>query len=60
MKLVDPLDKQSVQLAVNAMILRRVGLSNDYELTEEKIDEQEHGFYEASVIFFVPGVSKDL
>ena len=40
--LVNQLDEQRVQLAINALILRRMG------------------FYEPSVIFFVPGASRDL
>ncbi|MEC2054243.1 hypothetical protein I6J18_00150 (plasmid) [Peribacillus psychrosaccharolyticus] len=40
--LINQLDEQSFQLAINAMILRRMG------------------FYERSVIFFVPGASRDI
>lgn len=40
--LINQLDEQRFQMAINAVILRRMGC------------------YEPSVIFFVPGVSRDL
>lgn len=37
--LINHLDEPSFQLAMNAIILRRTGLSSDYERSEEKIYE---------------------
>lgn len=35
--LVGTLDDERLQLAINAILLRRYGISNDYQLPEEKI-----------------------